>query len=412
MFAESSNNKRIKNINKYKNEEKIILENNFNEDYIMALKEQINEIDVLKNTEKGKGIHTDFDVALEEYYNSLTNNILYINDNILATSISNAINCDESLILEFQKIDLQELRDRQYVLDLAENENNLNTKIENKPVLIRNDYNIKKLSENTFKDLNNCLICCENKICVRLKCQHFYCKECILDLFNFAIKDINLVPISCCNIKIDDSIWKKYEIFRNETENNIKCLQCNNYNKVNVNSSIVECNSCYIRMCTKCKSFAHDEYCKDEEEDIMFITKYAKSLKLSRCPGCMMYIQLKDGCYHITCSKCKSQFCYLCLKKWKNCKCITFDENNLIREVDNRIYEYKRTNKNKTLDIRRDDLMEIIKNEENHSHDWKKINGKGICRDCFWNTIDYYYRCSICIIVKCRRCTFNRYIQN
>lgn len=415
MFAESSKIK--KNIINYNN----LFENNFNDDYIIALKEQIEEINTLKNMGKGKTAITDFDVALDEYYNILTNNVLSINDNKLALSISSAMEDDQSLILEFQKIDLQELKDRQYALELAEEENVFNFNMEKKPVIIKNDENIKRLYENTYKNINNCLICCEDKICVHLKCNHFYCKECILELFNFSLKDINLVPLSCCNIKIDeflfrpyvdDDLWKKYEKFRNETENNIKCLQCNNYNKININSNTVDCNNCYIRMCVKCKSFAHNEECKDEIEDIMFITQYAKKLKLSRCPGCMMFVQLKDGCYHITCSKCKTQFCYLCLEIWKKCKCITFEENNLLREINTRIYEYKKSNNNKIVDIKRDDLMEIIRNEENHIHDWKKINGKAICRDCFWSTDNYYYRCSECIIVKCKRCTFNRYVQN
>jgi hypothetical protein len=48
----------------------------------------------------------------------------------------------------------------------------------------------------------------------------------------------------------------------------------------------------------------------------------------SRCPGCSQMIELAFGCLHIIC-RCKTQFCYLCRKRWKTCSCPEWDEVRL-----------------------------------------------------------------------------------
>ncbi|KAH7440617.1 hypothetical protein KP509_03G001900 [Ceratopteris richardii] len=69
-------------------------------------------------------------------------------------------------------------------------------------------------------------------------------------------------------------------------------------------------------------------------EDIL-LYKLAEKQKWQRCGNCRQMIELKDGCYHITCW-CGHEFCYLCGKAWKSkkqtCQCRLWDEDFLFEE--------------------------------------------------------------------------------
>ena len=41
--------------------------------------------------------------------------------------------------------------------------------------------------------------------------------------------------------------------------------------------------------------------------------------KLSNCPQCHVWGQKISGCNHITCTRCKFEFCYVCFLKWRTC---------------------------------------------------------------------------------------------
>lgn len=39
-------------------------------------------------------------------------------------------------------------------------------------------------------------------------------------------------------------------------------------------------------------------------------------LLVRKCPGCKSPIEKSDGCNHMTCKKCRFEFCWLCEKKY------------------------------------------------------------------------------------------------
>ena len=71
-----------------------------------------------------------------------------------------------------------------------------------------------------------------------------------------------------------------------------------------------ECDLCKIKYCKKCESKINEKesqthICKKEElESLEEIEKYVK------CPNCILPVVKSEGCNNITCSICKTNFCY------------------------------------------------------------------------------------------------------
>lgn len=91
--------------------------------------------------------------------------------------------------------------------------------------------------------------------------------------------------------------------------------------------------TCGYDVCFNCGDEAHDPVSCDlmskwktngHEETVTYITKYTKA-----CPKCESLIEKNGGCNHMTCRKCKFEFCWLCFGKWQNhrsCNTYKFDE--------------------------------------------------------------------------------------
>jgi len=124
------------------------------------------------------------------------------------------------------------------------------------------------------------------------------------------------------------------------------------------------CNTSFCMVCgeephapTGCKELARwNEKCRNESETANWILANTKS-----CPKCASRIEKNQGCNHITCQKCKHEFCWICLGDWAShgantggyYRCNKYDTNtsNLDdtsdaakakRELDRYLHYYKR----------------------------------------------------------------------
>ncbi|ESP02642.1 hypothetical protein LOTGIDRAFT_138098 [Lottia gigantea] len=96
-------------------------------------------------------------------------------------------------------------------------------------------------------------------------------------------------------------------------------------NFVSVGLEVV-CDKCELRWCFPCHGPWHEGLsCKDYRKGDRLLQMWALEMKsgqvnAQRCPRCKIFIQRTSGCDHMTCSSCKTSFCYRCGKRYRSLK--------------------------------------------------------------------------------------------
>jgi len=155
---------------------------------------------------------------------------------------------------------------------------------------------------------------------IKLECSHVYCKDCIVDLFRFAVhKDTSLFPPRCCKatIPLDTnengvkgcSVLMPGELL---TEVNDKKAEqekaqetpCSGANcdhvipEKNISGGVATCDLCDTETCTICKHEAHRGLCA-EDDDTKILMATAGKVMWQQCTKCKNLVELDTGCFHI-----------------------------------------------------------------------------------------------------------------
>ncbi|KAK6175068.1 hypothetical protein SNE40_013605 [Patella caerulea] len=193
-----------------------------------------------------------------------------------------------------------------------------------------------------------------------LSCQHLFCNECWDMHFNIQINQGLTTGIECmgkdckllvpedfiCGILKDTSMREKYFkfSFTDLIKSHSQLRFCPGPNCSIVvqakepKAKRVECNMCKSTFCFRCGIDYHAPTdcdtikkwlmkCADDSETANYISANTKD-----CPKCHVCIEKNGGCNHMQCSKCKSDFCWMCLGEWKThgseyYECSRFKEN-------------------------------------------------------------------------------------
>jgi len=278
------------------------------------------------------------------------------------------------------------------------------------------------------KDTEKCDSCGEKLVEYYLPCNHKYCFVCLEKLFRTSLTDRSLLPPKCCRLEIDPYIGKKFFNDKEYEKFTQLILECSAVEKMycpeTTCSSFIllgdfqdlklfNCPSCKVEICFNCRRQSHpsltcleksEEISLSEKEENEMIEKIKEENKWATCRNCKRIIELKGGCYHITCV-CKKEFCYLCGEKWKTCDHAHWDERNLEYEVENRIPE------NNLLE--RQNLRNQLMNEECVDHNWQRFevsrrNKKKQCDNCVFFMNLYNFKCLVCRLTVCYVCRFHR----
>ncbi len=163
---------------------------------------------------------------------------------------------------------------------------------------------------------NLCVACKEDKqLIVEAPCRykHRYCRACIVQLFELAIRDDSLFPPMCdgSEIPIDSvrpflslGLLRRYENKLPEVKagNRTYCHNtfCAAFIAPNsIDGGIGKCGSCGAVTCTACKNNSHPGNCPSDFESQQ-LKRMAKRKRWQRCYACRAYVQIDTGCNHIT----------------------------------------------------------------------------------------------------------------
>lgn len=203
-----------------------------------------------------------------------------------------------------------------------------------------------------------------------LPCEHQYCLSCLRQHLRASLTGQTAFPPSCCGQPMSLSAaadvftakeleaWAfKMAVHQGGMGGNT--LTCSGRTcgaallPGCVKDNVGLCVSCGTRTCALCGRGEHDGVCP-RDEDTESLYKAAEKSGWQRCPRCGNMVELKSGCYHITCrlvmclmaifpthlhsyililmkmNRCQMEFCYICAAKWGTCRCERASERGVM----------------------------------------------------------------------------------
>ena len=151
----------------------------------------------------------------------------------------------------------------------------------------------------------------------RAPCRHYYCQECLTQLFELSTTDETLFPPRCCRQEIHLSSVRLYldrelvqrfqrKVIEFQTSDRTYCSQptCSAFiNPDNITDDRATCTSCFTTTCTICKGTSHDGDCPADTATQQML-EAAREQGWQRCYNCRRVVELDVGCNHMTYAFC------------------------------------------------------------------------------------------------------------
>lgn len=145
-------------------------------------------------------------------------------------------------------------------------------------------------------------------------CGHDYCQNCAKRLFLNSTRDESLFPPRCCRqtiplAAVDIFLTAKFiERFKEKavefsTSNRLYCasLACSAFiPPIRIKGDTAICPKCQFRVCTMCKGPKHRGRDCPKDEGLNALISAASKEGWQRCNRCNRYVELMQGCNHIT----------------------------------------------------------------------------------------------------------------
>ncbi|XP_019393748.1 PREDICTED: probable E3 ubiquitin-protein ligase RNF217 [Crocodylus porosus] len=149
------------------------------------------------------------------------------------------------------------------------------------------------------------------------------------------------------NLPHDDIIKYKYFLELSRIDSSTKpCPQCKHFTTFRKRGHIptptklenkykIQCPSCQFVWCFKCHSPWHEGVnCKEYKKGDKLLRHWASEIEhgqrnAQKCPKCKIHIQRTEGCDHMTCSQCNTNFCYRCGERYRQLRFFGDHASNL-----------------------------------------------------------------------------------
>ncbi|XP_053316767.1 E3 ubiquitin-protein ligase RNF217 isoform X2 [Spea bombifrons] len=223
-------------------------------------------------------------------------------------------------------------------------------------------YLISSLADPGNKVLMNCRVCLEDRSIKPLVCcKKPVCEECLKRYLSSQVH-IGQVEIKCpiteCNKHLDEStivynlprdeiLKYKYFLELSRMDSSTKpCPQCKHFTTFKRKAHVpnlskseikfkIQCPSCQFIWCFKCHSPWHEGVnCREYKKGDKLLRHWAGEIEhgqrnAQKCPKCKVHIQRTEGCDHMTCSQCNTNFCYRCGERYRQLRFFGDHTSNL-----------------------------------------------------------------------------------
>ncbi|KDQ60275.1 hypothetical protein JAAARDRAFT_125982 [Jaapia argillacea MUCL 33604] len=183
-----------------------------------------------------------------------------------------------------------------------------------------------------------CPVCLgEPTVPVTLSCGHSWCKSCLVS-YLLSASD-TMFPLAClgyeatCSSRISLHVAQKHlstrdfekvahSAFLSHVHSHpsefyyCPTPDCPEIYRTAPPGTVVQCPSCLIRICPHCHVEYHEDItCADREDGYEALFKeWTDTHNVKPCPGCKSLIEKAEGCNHMTCIRCQTHTCWVCLE--------------------------------------------------------------------------------------------------
>ncbi|XP_043539983.1 probable E3 ubiquitin-protein ligase RNF217 [Chiloscyllium plagiosum] len=207
-----------------------------------------------------------------------------------------------------------------------------------------------------------CRVCLDDKpIRPLLCCKKAVCEECLKRYLSNQVQlgraEIKC-PITECskyldestvisNLPRDDIVKYSYFLELSRVDSSTKpCPQCKHFTTFRRKSNIptptksenkfkIQCPKCQFVWCFKCHAPWHEGLnCKEYRKGDKLLRHWASEIEhgqrnAQKCPKCKIHIQRTEGCDHMNCSQCNTNFCYRCGETYRQLRFFGDHTSNL-----------------------------------------------------------------------------------
>lgn len=163
------------------------------------------------------------------------------------------------------------------------------------------------------------------------QCEHMYCKGCLVAYLQLRVSNGEVLKMPCptfeCTSVVPEEVLTallgtellgKYMRYRRnqeiEANPNVKhCPQpdCQGYAEGGIERPRLTCNACGHTYCFYCqKPWHHGSPCGLEGDRLL--DSWARANHVKFCPNCHRRVEKTSGCDHMTCVKCRYDWCWKC----------------------------------------------------------------------------------------------------
>uniref|UniRef100_A0A672H4J4 E3 ubiquitin-protein ligase RNF217 n=2 Tax=Salarias fasciatus TaxID=181472 RepID=A0A672H4J4_SALFA len=219
-------------------------------------------------------------------------------------------------------------------------------------------YRLYSELSGTDAAVRSCRVCLEETAIASLSCcRKAVCDGC-LKLYVSSQVRMGKVYISCpipeCNGNLEEGVViahlakenvAKYQYFLelSQLDSSTKpCPHCSHFTSLkahNPNRSEhkykIQCSNCQFVWCFKCHAPWHNGIkCRDYRKGDKLLRTWASVIEdgqrnAQKCPQCKIHIQRTEGCDHMTCAQCNTNFCYRCGERYRHLRFFGDHTSNL-----------------------------------------------------------------------------------